>query len=157
MSFLDSVAWGPSWLIGKCSRARVSTLVFRLWACGRCCWRKVFSTMVRFCVTPVSAHMYQWARDFKFKPCVLCRAAVTQWIRSWASRTSTFSTVSWTMNRRTPLSPVRRRGGRAKRSCRTLCFYSHRLGLTPTWGWFWGSSTALKQYSLKKYLKHVSM
>lgn len=71
-----------------------------------------------------------------------------QWSRSWASRTNTFSTASWTTSRRMPLYLVRRRGGRAKRSCRTLCSSSHRSGLMLICGWFWGNSTALKQ--LKK-------
>lgn len=44
-----SAVWGQSWLTGRCSRAPASALVCRLWACGRCCWRKEFSTRVRLC------------------------------------------------------------------------------------------------------------
>lgn len=67
LSFPGSVAWGRSWLTGKCSRAHASTLVFRLWACGRCCWKKVFSTMVRVCDVP-APHV----RVTALKPCCPC-------------------------------------------------------------------------------------
>lgn len=50
VSFLGSVAWEQNWLTGKCSRAHAFTLAFKLWACGRCCWKKVFLTTVRLCV-----------------------------------------------------------------------------------------------------------
>lgn len=52
-----SAVWGQNWLTGRCSRAPASALVCRLWACGRCCWRKEFSTMVRLSGTPPPAHV----------------------------------------------------------------------------------------------------
>lgn len=73
VSFLDSVAWGQSWLTGRCSRAPVSTLVFRLWACGRRCWRKVFSTMVRFCAMSVCTNV-PVSQKFSMQTPVCCRA-----------------------------------------------------------------------------------
>lgn len=41
-----NAVWEQSWLTGRCSRAPVFTLAFKQWACGRCCWRKEFSTTV---------------------------------------------------------------------------------------------------------------
>lgn len=137
LSFPGSVAWEQNWLTGKCSRARASTLAFRLWACGRCCWKKVFSTTVRLCV--MSVHIHACANQWISIKALLF--FVMQWTRSWASRTSTFSTASLRMSGRMPLSPPRKKERRAKRSYRTLCCSSRRLGPTPIWGWSWGNRT----------------
>lgn len=74
---------------------------------------------------------------------LFCFFAVMQWSRSWTFRTSTSSTDFWRMNRRALRYPARRRGKRAKRSCRTHFSSSRRLGPTPTWGWFSGNRRCL--------------
>lgn len=134
-----SAAWGPSWWTGRCSRAPASTLGFRLWACGRCCWRRASWTTVRPSVACCIPAPSQQPMAVWLEPVCVC---FSQWTRSWASRTNTSSTASWTTSRRTLLCPVRRRGRRARRSCRTPCSSSRRSAQTPTWGWSWGSSTS---------------
>lgn len=148
-----SAAWAPSWWTGRCSRAPASTPACRRWACGRRCWRRAFSTTVGEPrrVYDVSAGRPR-AAVFAQLPCSASPCAVLcalQWTRSRASRTSTSSTASWRTSGRTPRRPARRRGSRARRSCRTPCCSSRRSGRTPTWGWSWGNSTNLMQKSPK--------
>lgn len=56
-----SAVWGQSWLTGRCSRAPACALVCRLWACGRCCWRKEFSTRVSLCRAPPPPRACAWS------------------------------------------------------------------------------------------------
>lgn len=73
-----SAAWAPSWSTGRCSRAPASIPACRLWACGRRCWRRAFSTTVSLAVSTMSglgAHVLLCLRSSRAQPgLVLCCA-----------------------------------------------------------------------------------